>query len=1099
MGLKHSVLVLLIASSIFLSGCTFPSEDNTVETPTENENDIPEIDLFPQLFVYDTQVGYSEYASINGTIIDEFPSKVTIYITLMPIDGNSEDLEALMPFNAKSDGTWTRALPIYDPGRWTIGIYATDINQQSTETEYITLEMMVPDEGVPTINIDSIGPYEKEIVGVLEGTVEHMFPETCLVRLLLENGFEAITEAEGNGDFQIEIGILEDNMSASLEAYCGKWTESSTELNVALVLIGADDMDSDGINDLFDSCPNGATDWTSNTNLDFDLDGCRDLDEDPDDDNDGITDSVDFCSKGVMGWISTYETDYDTDGCRDVDEDSDDDADGIMDDFDSCPKGEKYWDSAIGDHDSDGCKDDSNEDLDDDNDSVLDVDDSCARGVIGWISNSDTDWDGDGCKDSNEDMDIDADGVINDNDECPWTTDYTSVDFEGCDDYQRDTDKDGVRDIDDDCEGTPFGLTVNVNGCGDRDGDGITYDLDVCPDTPYELIDEVNAVGCADRDFDGITEDLDDCPNSPIEKWTIDQNGCSVNQLPVAWNIGPYGTNPMDHVSNFNFVTLSGTTWDFQTEWTGHDNYLFFAKYAASSYNTNLWNQNVGNLIEKLPNQGTHIFFASFDTTYHSDVYSKRSNVNSYLSTLSSEEEAYWLDHIHYIDERFFSMNGGLGDVINDWSSFYYGIDNFQRWREVGSLYNWNSGYNVDFLAYESQMYTKEFEVEIRQQDPAITSVTIFDQWHNGGWMAGYNSYSNASFPNSSVMSTFNTMELYFYHSCDEHKTRYDSDGDGTNDAGCHEWDYLEYLKICEEVNVHSTCGTEFARYITTYGREGQWLTDVSPFLFMVKDGGTYEFKFSGANKGGLRLIALLSNWGDDGLRPTSGEFLFEGGAFRGEYNTETPTQKRQHNLTIPQGTAKAEIVALITGHGFQDDDANCAEFCNSEHRFLMNGFDTQQDFPHAGNSTTNRDSEGCLKQVVDGTVANQLGSWPYARAGWCPGMDVKQWSHDITSWINTSGGTNNMLYRGLYDGVDYQPVNDDGGGSQRIEVASWVVYYENISGGATITSQNIDLGCDDKHRFNPLFSEVKMFQSNFQSHLDSSDILMIERRARLL
>ena len=60
-----------------------------------------EIDLFPQLFVSDTIVGYSEYATINGTIIDEFPSKVTIYITLMPTEGTSDDLEALIPFNAK--------------------------------------------------------------------------------------------------------------------------------------------------------------------------------------------------------------------------------------------------------------------------------------------------------------------------------------------------------------------------------------------------------------------------------------------------------------------------------------------------------------------------------------------------------------------------------------------------------------------------------------------------------------------------------------------------------------------------------------------------------------------------------------------------------------------------------------------------------------------------------------------------------------------------------------------------------------------------------------------------------------------------------------
>ena len=113
--------------------------------------------------------------------------------------------------------------------------------------------------------------------------------------------------------------------------------------------------------------------------------------------------------------------------------------------------------------------------------------------------------------------------------------------------------------------------------------------------------------------------------------------------------------------------------------------------------------------------------------------------------------------------------------------------------------------------------------------------------------------------------------------------------------------------------------------------------------------------------------------------------------------------------------------------------------------------------------------------------------------------MDVKQWSHDITTWINTSGGTNNMQYRGLYNGVDYQPVNDDGGGSQRIEVASWIVYYENSSGGMTITSQNIESDCDKKNTLESFFSESKMFQSNFQSHPDSSDILMIERRGHFL
>ena len=1079
---------------MLLSGCTLPSQeieevDLVADIKTETE------DYYPELFVLDTKVSFGDFARLNGTITDEKPDEVTIYITLMPEGGTSEDLEALLPFNAKNDGTWTRALPIEEPGVWLIGVYATDINQQSTEVQYIYLEMLKPDEGVPTINTQNIGPFLKEEVSVIEGVVEHMFPETCMVRLLFNNGTELIIDTEDNGNFEITAGTLTDNTTVTLEAYCGKWSESHTSIEIPLVLIGADDKDDDGINDEFDSCPEGNSDWISNTNLDFDLDGCRDIDEDNDDDNDGIVDSLDFCPKGAMGWFSTNETDYDSDGCRDVDEDNDDDADGIIDSFDSCPKGEKHWDSFIYDHDSDGCNDNL-EDSDDDNDSINDTFDSCSKGVVGWISTNETDWDGDGCRDVDEDWDVDADGVNNNDDECPWSTDYTSVDVNGCDDYQRDSDKDGVRDLDDLCEDTPLGLQVNENGCGDRDGDGVTFDLDLCPDTPFELIDEVNEFGCADDDFDGVSEDLDECPNSP-EKWTIDQNGCAVNQLPVHWNPGPYGTNPMDYAEGFNFDTLSGNNWDFQTEWTGHDNYLFFIKYGASSYNTDLWNQNVGDLIEKLPKDGTHFFFGSFDTTFHSDVYSKRANVNSYLSTLPSEEEAHWLSHIHYIDERFFSIGGGIGDVRDDWSTFYYGIDNFQRWREVGSLYSWgtsSSNYRLDSLAYESQMFSQEFNVEIRKSDSGITPVTIFDnQWHNGGWSGGYNSYSNASFPNSSIMSTFNTLELYFYHACDEHKTRYDSDGDGTPDAGCHEWDYLEYLKICDEVDNHSTCGTEFARYITTYGREGQWLTDVSPFLFMIKDGGVHEFKFSGANKGGLTLIALLSNWEDDGLRPVAGEYLFSGGAFRGQYNDD---YKREHNLTVPQGPVKAELVALITGHGFNDDNANCAEFCNSEHRFLMNGFDTQQDFPHAGNASRNSDSEGCMKQVIDGTVANQLGSWPFARAGWCPGMDVKQWRYDITSWVDWSGSSNNLLYRGLYNGVDYQPVNDDGGGSQRIEVASWVIYYENNSGGSSTSSIDFIPSCNNKALFSNMFEPIR-FQSNFQLFPDPLDTSMIIHQAR--
>ena len=49
-------------------------------------------------------------------------------------------------------------------------------------------------------------------------------------------------------------------------------------------------------------------------------------------------------------------------------------------------------------------------------------------------------------------------------------------------------------------------------------------------------------------------------------------------------------------------------------------------------------------------------------------------------------------------------------------------------------------------------------------------------------------------------------------------------------------------------------CSTEMARWITTYGREGRWVTDVSPFLAFFKDGGSTS---CGCNRAiGMTLIS---------------------------------------------------------------------------------------------------------------------------------------------------------------------------------------------------------------------------------------------------
>ena len=115
--------------------------------------------------------------------------------------------------------------------------------------------------------------------------------------------------------------------------------------------------------------------------------------------------------------------------------------------------------------------------------------------------------------------DDDGDGVSNDNDLCPDTPSGESVDTNGCSDSQKDTDGDGVTDDKDECPNTPQGEQVFLNGC---------------------------SLSQQDTDGDGVTDDKDNCPNTPTGE-SVDANGCPaplfVETVTFVENVFP---NPTD-------------------------------------------------------------------------------------------------------------------------------------------------------------------------------------------------------------------------------------------------------------------------------------------------------------------------------------------------------------------------------------------------------------------------------------------------------------------------------------------------------------------------------------------------------------------------
>ena len=785
--------------------------------------------------------------------------------------------------------------------------------------------------------------------------------------------------------------------------------ERSVRLILSEVVV---DADGDGVHDDLDLCPNGVGEtegWTSKASTDHDGDGCRDRDEDEDDDNDGISDALDGCLS-ELGWTSSTLEDHDNDGCRDASEDDDDDNDGRRDVEDACPRGMTGWNSLRSlDWDLDGCND-NEEDDDDDSDTVLDVDDACPKGESAWLQDNSTDWDRDGCLDLTEDEDDDNDGVYDMDlngtmlDLCPQSTIGAAVDEFGCAADQRDTDGDGVVDATDLCPGTPPSTSTDAQGCEDVDGDGVHLQNDRCPSSPI--------------------------------RWTIDEHGCAVVQLPVPWTStqgAPTVSGPFQTVGEFSVPTLSGTL-TFSDLWDGNSTYLFILmKTTSSGSSASTFTMNPGTLTRNLPDD-THLVYGSYDSSYRSQVTDRKADVEQ---RLNADEEEAWEGRIHYLDLDLSGATGDLGEALSALGEpTTFGIDRFQRLRQTGSTYTWGTSsttYDPQHMSHEAWMWHAEHPVEIRRSDPAVEAVDLmFEDQHQGGWGGGFTTAMNATFDLNHDLATYDTLEMFHEHACSERRDRYQTSSGGY--AGCHEWDYEANLRICDRDNA-SKCGTEFARWITTYGREGRWLTDLSPYLFMLDDGEDRRFTYRGANGGSLTITLLFSRWGESTVdhRPSSATFAFTGGQFNGSYN-DPALYERERTLTVPADASRVRIVATITGHGFQKDDANCAEFCDHEHHFTI-GSNTAYEWHPIVYSNT-----GCEQEVPRGVVANQFGSWPFGRAGWCAGQDVKQWTYDITDWV-TPGATETLSYRGLFNGAEYQPTGESATGGRNIHAEIWVVY----------------------------------------------------------
>ncbi len=263
-------------------------------------------------------------------------------------------------------------------------------------------------------------------------------------------------------------------------------------------------------------------------------------------------------------------------------------------------------------------------------------------------------------------------------------------------------------------------------------------------------------------------------------------------------------------------------------------------------------------------------------------------------------------------------------------------------------------------------------------------------------------------------------------------------------DADCPGSTCKGYQAEVTGVSGYGACGCkeielDVQRWVTTYRREGRWITDISHALHYLAKGGTVRFHYKPSYPYIATLKLRLRTTGKGRGAAAEVVPLFEGGNFNASYNdTYKPLE-----VQIPKDAKRVELLLDVSGHGFGKDTANCAEFCNHTHHFTLEGSAGSKEWvrtqPYVG------DNFGCAKQVPLGTVPNQFGTWTLGRGGWCPGQEIPLTIWDVSSHAKP-GATVKVSYQGKLGGQPYIPVPYDspgGGFGARIDMKSWLLIYK--------------------------------------------------------
>ncbi|MBI5541480.1 MAG: T9SS type A sorting domain-containing protein [Bacteroidia bacterium] len=382
-----------------------------------------------------------------------------------------------------------------------------------------------------------------------------------------------------------------------------------------------------------------------------------------------------------------------------------------------------------------------------------------------------------------------------------------------------------------------------------------------------------------------------------------------------------------------------------------------------------------------------------------------------------------------------YDFNDINGYVTNDLSSnnadgIMFGMPNKLNYEGVNRFKNFSNQNYRPNITFEQGVYTSHVDsvLVVDSLQKAPLSVVLF---------------------NNTLSPTLPTDTIFLWPSY--YNYTYNSLGETTSyslvtpDTILYRVNIPYYSEPYEKINRY-----ELGRFITPYGNNlslgtgWTWVYDVSDFRKLLVDSvhltaGNFQelldMKFAFIEGTPPRNIIKIENvWqGDFGLSNIDQTVL-------------------NKNITLDTASFSYKLRICTTGHQF-DNSTNCAEFCPKIHRLKVNG------------------TEQFNWQIIQNCGWNPLfpqgGTWIYARAGWCPGMEGKIQEFELTPFVYS----NNVQ-------LDYDPELDAYG---NYVIESQLVQYSSPNFNLDASIEAIISPSTNKiySRFNPVCGQPHILIKN--------------------